>query len=68
MRIQNFYKSKYVKLNLVTFQSVKEKQPSRKISRLQYNNEIVKDPDQLYRSCKNGMNTQPTQPNPNEKL
>ncbi len=41
IRIHNFYKSKNGKLNLVSFQSVKEKQASRNISRLQYNNETV---------------------------
>jgi hypothetical protein len=31
----------------VSFQSVKEKQPSRNINRLQYNNETVTDPDRI---------------------
>jgi hypothetical protein len=48
-RIQNFYKSKNGKLNLVSFQSVKEKQPSRNINRLLYNNETVTDPDRIIR-------------------
>jgi hypothetical protein len=47
MRIQNFYKSKNGKLNSMSFQLIKEKQPSRNISRLQYNNEIVTDPDRI---------------------
>ncbi len=46
-RIQNFYKSKNGKLNSVSFQSVKEKQPSRNISRLHFNNETVTDPDRI---------------------
>jgi hypothetical protein len=48
-RIQNFYKSKNGKLNSVSFQSVKEKQPSRNINKLLYNNEMVSDPDRIIR-------------------
>jgi hypothetical protein len=46
-RIQNFYKSKNGKLNSVSFQSVKEKQASRNIGKLHFNNETVTDPDRI---------------------
>ncbi len=45
MRIQNFYKSKNGKLNSVSFQSVKEKHPSRNIDQLFHNNETITDPE-----------------------
>jgi hypothetical protein len=47
MRIQNFYKSKNGKLNLVSFQSVKEKHPSRNIDQLYHNNETITDPERI---------------------
>jgi hypothetical protein len=40
--IQNFYKSKNKKLNTVSFQSVKEEQPSRNITQLHHESEVVR--------------------------
>jgi hypothetical protein len=47
MRIQNFYKSKNGKLNSVSFQSVKEKHPSRNIDQLFHSNETITDPERI---------------------
>ncbi len=47
MRIQNFYRSKNGKLNSVSFQSVKEKHPSRNIDQLLHNEVTITDPERL---------------------
>jgi hypothetical protein len=47
MRIQNFYKSKNGKLNSVSFQSVKEKHPSRNIDQLFHNNKTITEPERI---------------------